>query len=121
MSRVTDVIRSLNEGTFEEKYGVSRATDVIRNDSVRQSLLQESILRSIGLNRQSNIIESLEQSRFSDKYGLAFSGFEGRDTDLTAVERGIRRLVEQGETRVVSTPDGRIEYKGNSKRIIKTS
>ena len=121
VSRVTDVIRSLNEGTFEEKYGVSRATDVIRNDSVRQSLLQESILRSIGLNRQSNIIESLEQSRFSDKYGLAFSGFEGRDTDLTAVERGIRRLVEQGETRVVSTPDGRIEYKGNSKRIIKTS
>ena len=121
VSKVTDVIRSLNKGTFEEKYGVSKVTDVIRNDSVRQSLLQESILRSIGLNRQSNVIESLEQSHFSDKYGLAFSGFEGRDTDLTAVERGIRRLIEQGETRVVSTPNGRIEYKGNNKRIIKTS
>ena len=121
VSKVTDVIRSLNKGTFEEKYGVSKVTDVIRNDSVRQSLLQKSILRSIGLNRQSNVIESLEQSHFSDKYGLAFSGFEGRDTDLTAVERGIRRLIEQGETRVVSTPNGRIEYKGNNKRIIKTS
>ena len=36
----------------------------------------------------------------------------------TAGDNAIRSLIEQGETKIVQTEDGRIEYKGNNKRII---
>lgn len=88
VGKVTDIIDSLNQGTFDSKYGT--LVDTTRPDI------------SAGL------------------YELAFNGME-RNTDLSVVERGIKELVEQGETKVVATPYGRIEYRGNNKRIIRNS
>ena len=45
--------------------------------------------------------------------------FIGGNTDLSEIERGIHELIEQNGVRVVLTPYGRIEYRGNTKRIIK--
>ena len=49
-------------------------------------------------------------------YAMAFNG---ASTDLSAIEAGIGTLVRQGGVRIVPTPYGRIEYRGNTKRIIK--
>lgn len=91
-----------------------------------------------GVNTISGIIDSLNKGTFerkfaladvvapemnADLYHLAFAGLE-RDmagTDLGGVESKLQTLVEQGETKVVTTPYGRIEYKGNNKRIIRNS
>ena len=45
--------------------------------------------------------------------------FNGASADLSAIEAGIGTLVRQGGVRIVPTPYGRIEYRGNTKRIIK--
>lgn len=90
VGRITDIITSLNNGTFESKY----------------SSLADVVLPEMN----------------ADLYHLAFAGFnkDGK-TDLGVVESSLQTLIEQGETRVVNTPYGRIEYKGNNKRIIRNS
>ena len=79
-------------------------TKIFNNHS--SSILKESV--PIGL----------RGSAMEANYGMAFSGLSGDKTDLSLVEQGIRSLIEQGETKIVQTEDGRIEYKGNNKRII---
>ena len=91
-----------------------------------------------GVNTISGIIDSLNKGTFerkfaladvvapemnADLYHLAFAGLEREmaGTDLERVESSLQTLVEQGETKVVTTPYGRIEYKGNNKRIIRNS
>lgn len=85
---VTDVINSLNKGTFESKYTLA---DVVAPE----------------MN--------------ADLYHLAFAGLDREGVSLGGVESRLQTLIEQGETRVVPTADGRIEYRGNSKRIIHNS
>lgn len=116
VGKITDIIGSLNDGTFERKYNTSSETEAIN-----QLIMRQSILKSLGVGHNSSLVNSLSQSNFDDKYGLAFNGLSGGETDLSLVEQGISRLVEQGETKVVATSDGRIEYKGNNKRIIHNS
>lgn len=116
VSRITDIIQSLNKGTFENKYRTTAQTEAIN-----QMIMRESILKSIGLNSSTSMVENLSRNIFEDKYGMAFSGLENEGADLSMVERGISKLIEQGETKVVATPYGRIEYKGNNKRIIRNS
>ena len=88
-SRITDIIQSLNKGTFENKY--------------------------------SSVVDAVIPEMNADLYHLAFAGLEREmaGTDLGRVESSLQTLVEQGETKVVTTPYGRIEYKGNNKRIIR--
>lgn len=114
VNRITDIIDSLNKGTFDRKYNTSAETEAIN-----QLIMRQSIMDSLGIG--GGVIDSLSTNSFDDKYGLAFNGFSVDGTDLSLVERGINRLIEQGETRIVSTHDGRIEYKGNNKRIIHNS
>lgn len=91
VSRITDIIQSLNKGTFENKY--------------------------------SSVVDAVIPEMNADLYHLAFAGLEREmaGTDLGRVESSLQTLVEQGETKVVTTPYGRIEYKGNNKRIIHNS
>ena len=91
VSRITDIIQSLNKGTFENKY--------------------------------SSVVDAVIPEMNADLYHLAFAGLEREmaGTDLGRVESSLQTLVEQGETKVVTTPYGRIEYKGNNKRIIRNS
>lgn len=89
-----------------------------------------------GVNTISGIIDSLNKGTFEKKfaladviapemnaelYHLAFAGLERGGTDLDRVETSLQTLVEQGETKVVTTPYGRIEYRGNNTRIIRNS
>lgn len=90
---IESIINSLNNGTFETKYGTS-----------------------------SNLVDSLSQGGFESKYGLAFAGIGlSQGADLNTIESGIGTLVEQGKSRVVPTSNGYIEYRGNYKRIVRNS
>lgn len=64
----------------------------------------------------SGVVDSVNNAMLADMYGMSFA--QGSTTDLSLLEQGVKRLVEQGETKVVAIPNGRIEYHGNSKRII---
>lgn len=81
-----------------------------------------------GIEGIQNIVQALNTGTFdelyspkSNMYALAFSPMAVAEdtTDLSAVERGIQTLVDQGSVRIVPTPYGRIEYRGNNKRIIR--
>lgn len=91
IGKITDIIQSLNKGTFENKY--------------------------------SSVVDAVSPEMNADLYHLAFAGLEREysKTDLGGVESSLKTLIEQGETRIVTTPYGRIEYKGNNKRIIRNS
>ena len=54
----------------------------------------------------------------SANYSVAFDGLR-QISDLSVLERGVGELIKQGEVRVVQTAEGRIEYRGNNKRIIR--
>lgn len=104
VSRIENIINSLNNGTFEKQY------------------ISSSIASS--LSKSSSVVESTERNTLGDMYSLAFSMLgmpTGDSADLSAIERGISTLVSQNDVRVVPTPYGRIEYKGNNTRIIRNS
>ena len=104
VSNIENIINSLNNGTFEKQY------------------ISSSIASS--LTKSSNVVESTERNTLGDMYSLAFSMLgmpSGDSADLSTIERGISTLVSQNDVRVVPTPYGRIEYKGNNTRIIRNS
>ena len=104
VSRIENIINSLNNGTFEKQY------------------ISNSIASS--LSKSSNVVESTERNTLGDMYSLAFSMLgmpSGDSADLSTIERGISTLVSQNDVRVVPTPYGRIEYRGNNTRIIRNS
>lgn len=104
VSRIENIINSLNNGTFEKQY------------------ISSSIASS--LTKSSSVVESTERNTLGDMYSLAFSMLgmpTGDSADLSSIERGISTLVSQNDVRVVPTPYGRIEYKGNNTRIIRNS
>jgi len=94
---ILDIISALNGGTFEKKYGANGLGGEIP--------LYTKAFSGIGNGVEAN-------------YAMAFGG---GGTDLSNIESGIRELIEQNNVRVVNTPYGRIEYRGNTKRIIKNS
>lgn len=104
VSRIENIINSLNNGTFEKQY------------------ISSSIASS--LTKSSNVVESTERNTLGDMYSLAFSMLgmpSGDSADLSTIERGISTLVSQNDVRIVPTPYGRIEYRGNNTRIIRNS
>ena len=104
VSNIENIINSLNNGTFEKQYISSRFAST--------------------LSRSSNVVESTERNTLGDMYSLAFSMLgmpSGDSADLSTIERGISTLVSQNDVRVVPTPYGRIEYRGNNTRIIRNS
>ena len=104
VSNIEDIVNSLNNGTFEKQYISSRFAST--------------------LSKSSNVVESTERNTLGDMYSLAFSMLgmpTGDSADLSTIERGISTLVSQNDVRVVPTPYGRIEYRGNNTRIIRNS
>lgn len=104
VSNIENIVNSLNNGTFEKQY------------------ISSSIASS--LTKSSNVVESTERNTLGDMYSLAFSMLgmpSGDSADLSTIERGISTLVSQNDVRVVPTPYGRIEYRGNNTRIIRNS
>ena len=104
VSNIENIINSLNNGTFEKQYISSRFAST--------------------LSKSSNVVESTERNTLGDMYSLAFSMLgmpSGESADLSTIERGIGTLVSQNDVRIVPTPYGRIEYRGNNTRIIRNS
>ena len=104
VSNIENIVNSLNNGTFEKQYISSRFAST--------------------LSKSSNVVESTERNTLGDMYSLAFSMLgmpTGDSADLSSIERGISTLVSQNDVRIVPTPYGRIEYRGNNTRIIRNS
>ena len=104
VSNIENIVNTLNNGTFEKQYISSRFAST--------------------LSKSSNVVESTERNTLGDMYSLAFSMLgmpSGDSADLSTIERGISTLVSQNDVRVVPTPYGRIEYRGNNTRIIRNS
>ena len=104
VSNIENIVNSLNNGTFEKQY------------------ISSSIASS--LSKSSSVVESTERNTLGDMYSLAFSMLgmpTGDSADLSSIERGISTLVSQNDVRIVPTPYGRIEYRGNNTRIIRNS
>lgn len=104
VSNIENIVNSLNDGTFEKQYISSRFAGT--------------------LSKSSNVVESTKRNTLGDMYSLAFSMLgmpSGESADLSTIERGIDTLVSQNDVRVVPTPYGRIEYRGNNTRIIRNS
>ena len=127
IERVMNIINNLNNGTFEKNYvsstelvnsvmgesPESRANSAFLSAKV-EDMLRSAESRSMGLKTGNTGI--FDAGRLEANYEMAFNG---ASTDLSGVEQGIETLIEQNKIRVVSTPWGRIEYKGNNKRIIR--
>lgn len=127
IERVMNIINNLNNGTFEKNYvsstelvnsvmgesPESRANSAFLSAKV-EDMLRSAESRSIGLKTGNTGI--FDAGQLEANYEMAFNG---ASTDLSGVEQGIETLIEQNKVRVVSTPWGRIEYKGNNKRIIR--
>lgn len=127
IDRVMNIINNLNNGTFEKNYvsstelvnsvmgesPESRANSAFLSAKV-EDMLRSAESRSIGLKTGNTGI--FDAGQLEANYEMAFNG---ASTDLSGVEQGIETLIEQNKVRVVSTPWGRIEYKGNNKRIIR--
>lgn len=104
VSNIENIVNSLNNGTFEKQYISSRFASTP--------------------SKSPNVVESTKRNTLGDMYSLAFSMLgmpSGESADLSTIERGINTLVSQNDVRVVPTPYGRIEYKGNNTRIIRNS
>lgn len=127
IERVMNIINNLNNGTFEKNYvsstelvnsvmvesPESRANSAFLSAKV-EDMLRSAESRSMGLKTGNTGI--FDAGQLEANYEMAFNG---ASTDLSGVEQGIETLIEQNRVRVVSTPWGRIEYKGNNKRIIR--
>lgn len=127
VERVMNIINNLNNGTFEKNYvsstelvnsvmgesPESRANSAFLSAKV-EDMLRSAESRSMGLKTGNTGI--FDAGQLEANYEMAFNG---ASTDLSGVEQGIETLIEQNKIRVVSTPWGRIEYKGNNKRIIR--
>lgn len=104
VSNIENIVNSLNNGTFEKQYISSRFANTP--------------------SKSPNVVESTKRNTLGDMYSLAFSMLgmpSGESADLSTIERGISTLVSQNDVRVVPTPYGRIEYRGNNTRIIRNS
>ena len=104
---VMNIIESLNNGTFEQTYNSNNIANAVATSDRLTQIISHS--KTYGAGRVSEI------GGMEANYQMAFGG----GADLSTLERGVHELVEQNKVRIVQTPDGRIEYRGNTKRIIK--
>lgn len=123
---VLNILRSLNNGTFEKDYvspreletsvfgetPESRANSLFLNAKV-EDMLRNAESGAMGL--KTAFMGGLDFNGMEANYEMAFSG----NTDLSSVEAGIETLIKQNDVRVVPTSFGRIEYRGKNKRIIR--
>lgn len=136
---VLNIIKAINGGTFERNYtsinsdnstksaaNIITSTELMNmiygdtNSVANSASTQEKLTRiinnsSVARSYAYGALPGLKKA-VEANYAMAFSGGE---TDLSSIERGLRELIEQNGTRIVQTPYGRIEYRGNTKRIIK--
>ena len=139
-STVVNIIKSLNGGTFERNYNstvnggntIQNAGDVITAHQLLSMVFggDNSVANTIATRER--LTQILNNSVVNNPYGAIgikdfgrdieanyAMAFSGASTDLSAIEQGIGTLIKQGGVRIVPTPYGRIEYRGNTKRIIK--
>ena len=109
---VLGLINSLNNGTFE-KSKENTANLAFLNWKIGD-VLRGADNASTGL----KMPFAEDSAGLAANYSAAFDGLRAV-ADLSVLESGVGALVEQGRTRVVQTPEGRIEYRGNNKRIIR--
>ena len=124
VDKVLDIINSLNNGTYNDR--VMSSDELLSNvfGETPESAANLAYLRA----RVGDMLgggESLSmglKTPITANSGIDYSSaFEGARalTDLSVLERGVGELIKQGELRVVQTAEGRIEYRGNNKRIIR--
>ena len=124
-----DIIKSLNNGTYDDHSRVITSEELINNvfgetPESRANLAflnakVEDMLRGAEGGSMGLKIPFMDKSEgLAANYSSAFDGLKGA-TDLSLLERGMGELIKQGEVRVVQTTEGRIEYRGNNKRIIR--
>jgi hypothetical protein len=129
VDRVLDIIKSLNNGTYDDHSRVITSEELINNvfgetPESRANLAflnakVEDMLRGAESGSMGLKMPFMDKSEgLAANYSSAFDGLKGA-TDLSLLERGVGELIKQGEVRVVQTAEGRIEYRGNNKRIIR--
>ena len=129
VDRVLDIIKSLNNGTYDDHSRVITSEELINNvfgetPESRANLAflnakVEDMLRGAESGSMGLKMPFIDKSEgLAANYSSAFDGLKGA-TDLSLLERGMGELIKQGEVRVVQTAEGRIEYRGNNKRIIR--
>ena len=125
---VMNVIRSLNGGTFEKNY--TSNGDIITSTELLSMVFGDTSRVANTVATKEKLTQILSNTYNSATYGShripEIGGMEanysmafGGGADLSTLERGVHELVEQNKVRIVQTPYGRIEYRGNTKRIIK--
>ena len=125
---VMNVIRSLNGGTFEKNY--TSNGDIITSTELLSMVFGDTNSVANAVATKERLTQILSNTYNSKSYGAhgipEIGGMEanysmafGGGADLSTLERGVQALVEQNKVRIVQTPYGRIEYRGNTKRIIK--
>ena len=116
----TDMARLLRGLLGRKAVQTSTSSQTTRKERAipsSQTILKESIIKYV----QPPLADIIFPSMNTDLYRNAFSGLKDGGINLEGVENKLQTLIEQGEVRVVTTPYGRIEYKGNNKRIIHNS
>ena len=112
-SRMAQIVSNSSTDLLSMVLGGSTniANSVATKEKLMQIINNTSTSRNYGYGQIRGIGKDVEAN-----YAMAFNG---GGTDLSAIERGIHELIHQNDVRVVQTPYGRIEYRGNTKRIIK--
>ena len=129
VDRVLDIIKSLNNGTYDDHSRVITSEELINNvfgespeNKANFAFLNakiEDMLRGAESGSMGLKMPFMDKSDgLSANYSVAFDGLR-QISDLSVLERGVGELIKQGEVRVVQTAEGRIEYRGNNKRIIR--
>ena len=129
VDKVLDIIKSLNNGTYDDHSRVITSEELINNvfgetpeNRANSLFLQskiEDMLRGAESGSMGLKMPFMDKSDgLSANYSVAFDGLR-QISDLSVLERGVGELIKQGEVRVVQTAEGRIEYRGNNKRIIR--
>lgn len=147
-NNVMNIIQTLNNGTFEKNYtantDVIPATQLVKFVFGNDDFLDKRIEMSEIANEVADKEHYATRIAVKDQLTRAFLGGMGANyggafggsadlseiergirsmgaADLSEIEKGIKTLISQNTERVVQTKDGRIEYKGNTKRVIKES
>lgn len=124
VDKVLDIINSLNNGTYNDR--VMSSDELLSNvfgetpeSAANLAYLRAKVGDMLGGGESLSMgLKTPITANSGIDYSSAFEGARAL-TDLSVLERGVGELIKQGELRVVQTAEGRIEYRGNNKRIIR--
>lgn len=124
VDKVLDIINSLNNGTYNDR--VMSSDELLSNvfgetpeGAANLAYLRAKVGDMLGGGESLSMgLKTPITANSGIDYSSAFEGARAL-TDLSVLERGVGELIKQGELRVVQTAEGRIEYRGNNKRIIR--